>query len=223
MPELLTEQKKIIDLLKKSPLKDKFYWTGGTLLSTVYLQHRLSKDLDFFSDKKFYYDQLAGFIKEIKTKLNLPEIEEKRIHDRYEFFFHNGKELRIEFVYYPYPKIKPRKKWQGILIDSLDDIAANKTMAYFDRNDPKDLFDIYFLMAKKGYTPKILLKMVKKKFEVQFSESSFWSEAYKAFNNLENLIPLLLIKDSKSQTKIIDKIKKYYKDRSTAYLNRLIK
>lgn len=51
-------QKKAIDLLAKSPLREKFYWTGGTLLSYHYLGHRKSLDVDFFSDEPFGFDEI---------------------------------------------------------------------------------------------------------------------------------------------------------------------
>ncbi|MBT9171417.1 MAG: hypothetical protein DDT18_01792 [Actinobacteria bacterium] len=223
MAELTPTQKQVIDLFKKSPLKNQFYWTGGTLLAVLYLHHRQSKDLDFFSNTRFSSEQLIGFINQIKKTLKISKIEQKKIFDRYEFFLDNKDELRIEFVFYEHPKLKPRKKWQGIWVDSLEDIAANKTMAFFDRNDPKDLCDIYFLLTKKKFDVKQLLKLVEKKFGLSFSESMFWSEGYKAFKELDNLKPLLLVKTPKERKQIIEEIKNYFTHHSTQYLHRIIK
>lgn len=223
MFELTSGQKKVLDLFKKSPLKKQFYWTGGTLLSVFYCHHRQSKDLDFFSDSPFSYEQIIGFIHQLKRKLKLPKIEQKKIFDRFEFFLHNKDKLRLEFVFYHHPKLKTRKKWQGIFIDSLDDIATNKTMAFFERNDPKDLCDLYFLFTKKKYTVKRLLKLVEKKFGIKFSESSFWSESYKSIRDLDNLKPLLIAKNLKERGEIIKRIQNYFIDHSTKYLHRVIK
>ena len=103
----------------------------------------------------------------------------------------------MKFVHYNYPKLKKRKKWNGVYIDSLDDIAANKLMAFFDRNEPKDLFDLYFLITKKGYKVQKLLKLTEKKFGVSFSKTAVFSESFKAIDNLENLKPLFLTKNKK--------------------------
>ena len=47
-------QNQVLNQIKKSPfLKNNFYFTGGTVLSEFYLQHRYSNDLDFFSENKF--------------------------------------------------------------------------------------------------------------------------------------------------------------------------
>jgi len=60
-----------LDLFKESNLNGKFYWTGGTMLSFVYLKHRLSVDLDFFSGTSFNYDDVIGFINDLKFVLKL--------------------------------------------------------------------------------------------------------------------------------------------------------
>ena len=217
MNELLPIQKQTLEFFSKSLLKDKFYWTGGTLLSFLHLHHRQSTDIDFFSGHAFSYEQIIPFIQELKKELKLSKIEEKRIFDRYEFFLHNKDKLRIEFVLYEYPKLSPRKKWKGIYVDSLDDMVANKTMALFDRSDPKDLYDLYFIITKKKYSVQKLLAMVEKKFEVEFSESMFWSQSYKAARDLSNLKPLV----SSKQT--IEEAKEYFIANSNKYLNRVLK
>ena len=223
MAEITLLQKKVLDLFSKSLLKNKFYWTGGTLLSFFYLHHRQSKDLDFFSDKPFDYNQIIGFIRNLKKQLKLKEIEEKKIFDRWEFFLHDKEELRMEFVFYDHPKIKSRKKWQGIFIDSLEDIAANKVIALFDRNDPKDLVDLYFLLVKNKFKVKTLLRLVEKKFGVKLTKGSFWSESFKSFKDLKKVSLLLITKTKKEKQKIINEIKDYFTSRSAEYLWKKLK
>jgi predicted nucleotidyltransferase component of viral defense system len=49
--EILTNlQKKILHSLSLLPDKDAFYLTGGTALSAIFLKHRRSNDLDFFTN-----------------------------------------------------------------------------------------------------------------------------------------------------------------------------
>ena len=223
MSEITTLQKQVLDLFRKSSLKKGFYWTGGTLLSAYYLHHRQSKDLDFFSDSSFSYNQIIPFIRKLKTNLKLPYIEEKKVYDRWEFFLHNKGDLRLEFVFYPHSRIRPRKKWQGISIDSLEDIAANKVMAFFDRNDPKDLFDLYCLLTKKKHSLKTLLKLVEKKFGVKIEKMSFWSETHKSLDNLDEIAPLLISRDSQEKQKLLKEIRDYFVSRSNQCLRRILK
>ncbi|PIR72144.1 MAG: hypothetical protein COU42_02360 [Candidatus Nealsonbacteria bacterium CG10_big_fil_rev_8_21_14_0_10_36_24] len=222
MFELTPLQKKVLYLFAKSSLKNKFYWTGGTLLSSRYLHHRRSNDLDFFTDKPFSYNQVIGFIQKLKKELKLPQVDEKKIYDRQEFILHNRGKLRLEFVQYDHPKLKTREKWKGIMIDSLDDMASNKLMSFFDRNDPKDLFDLYFLLTKKKYTIKKLLKLVEKKFGVSFEESSVLSETHKSTKELDNLKPLILAKNQKERKRIIKEIQEYFSDLSNQYLKQVL-
>lgn len=220
MDTLLPLQKKTLEIFRKSSLNNKFYWTGGTLLAFLYLNHRFSYDLDFFTDEPFSYDEIISFIRVLKQKLNLKKVEAKKIHDRYEFFIHNKGKMRIEFVLFKHPNIKKRQIYKNILCDSLSDVAANKVMAFFDRNDPKDLFDLYFLLKK--YKLKELLKLVEKKFGVLFPQTAFWSEIYKAIKALKTLKPFLLAKNKTEKEKLISKIKNYFIDRSTKYLHRML-
>lgn len=209
MTNLNENQKILVKLLSVSPLARKFYLTGGTALSTFYLHHRLSIDLDFFSDKPFFYDELTIFLNTIKEKFNLQEIPVVKIFDRWQFTIEGKEPVKLEFVYFNHEKkrLKPLKKNMGILIDSLDDIAANKTLAYFDRNEPKDLFDLYYLINESGFSVSCLLQMVKNKFGIKFSEFSFWSESTKSLKLLSSLKPLII---GKNPEPLIEKINNFF-------------
>lgn len=219
---LSTIQKKALELFAKSQLSDKFYWTGGTVLSHIYLHHRRSNDLDFFSDEPFSYEQVIGFVNGLKKTFRLSKAEEKKIFDRWDFFLYNKQKLRIEFVHYAYPKIKDRQKWRGILIDSLDDIAANKLMAHFDRNDPKDLFDLYFLLTRGKYTIEKLIRLVEKKFGISLDKAAVLSESYKSMKDLDELRPLVIASSENEKEKIIKDIQDYFKELSNQYLRRIL-
>lgn len=220
MAELTHLQDKTLKAFAKSSLAKYFYWTGGTALSVFYFQHRQSKDLDFFSDKSFGYIDIIGFIQELKKQLKLTKIEEKKIFDRYEFLLTDKDKLRLEFVYFGHRQLRPRKKWQGLTIDSLEDIAANKVMALFDRIDPKDLVDIYFLLKK--FQPKKLLELVEKKFDIVFDVSSLWSECQKGLKDLDTITPLLIAKTEDEKRKIIQEIKNYFEKQGTRYLHEML-
>lgn len=219
---LTQPQKLAIDLLARSPLREIFYWTGGTLLSYHYLHHRESVDLDFFSEKKFSLEEINHFTQELKKKGNFTAVRYQKIFDRHEFIFENGEDLRIEFVYYNHEKktLKKRGILLGIYVDSLDDAAANKVLAYFDRNEPKDLFDIYFLIHKTGFTPSRLLTLVQQKFGVSFNETSFWSEAFKCFPLLHTIKPLMLDKGSDKQEQMLKTIEDYFQEGSARFLRK---
>lgn len=222
--ELTKGQSSLIEMLSHLALKKTFYWTGGTLLAVYYLHHRLSLDLDFFSDQPFSYNDLRPFLEEITKKNPSVKIQEHKIYDRWEFIINNGEQLKIEFVYYNHEKkrLNPLKSYLGVAIDSLEDIAANKVMAYFDRNEPKDLVDLYFLITIKKLSVPYLLQLVKKKFDANFSEFMFWSESTKSLTLLNNLQPLFLGKTKKDKDALIEKISQFFLQKGSDFLrNRL--
>lgn len=114
-------------------------------------------------------------------------------------------------------RLSPLLAYQGILIDSLADISANKIIALFDRNEPKDLFDVYTLLVQKKYTVPQLLDLAEKKFGVKFSEFSFWSECTKSFPLLDSLKPFLLPQE-KNEKELLGNIKEYFLTQGKSYL-----
>lgn len=215
--DLLPLHQKVLITLADSPLNKNFYWTGGTALAFLYLQHRLSEDIDLFSDAEFNYQQILPLIHSLQKSAQLKKVEEKKIFSRYEFFLHNDKMLRLEFVHYDFPSLKIRKKWKGIYVDSLTDIAANKTMALLDRYSPKDAFDVYFLIHKANFSPKQLLSLMKRKFGITCPLSSFWGRGLAASQMLKNIKPLLL-ENEKQQTKLLNNIQAYFEKQSASEL-----
>jgi len=218
--ELTAWQKIAIKVLSSSSLKDKFYWTGGTLLSCYYLHHRLSFDLDFFSQEKFGFDEINPVVTEIKTKGKFKKVEFKKIYDRYEFLFFGKESLKIEFVYYNHEKksLKKREKFMGVFIDSLDDIAANKLVALLDRSEPKDVFDLYFIFTKTKITPVNLIKLTKKKFGILVSLADLWSKSIFVMEKMGELEPFVL-GDENEKKMLFEKIKDYFKERGKLYLD----
>lgn len=222
MIELTNGQKIVINQLAVSPLKKIFYWTGGTLLAVYYFHHRLSYDLDFFSQEPFSFEVLQEFSLKIKKAGNFSDVSSKKIFDRYEFIFVNKETLRVEFVWYNHEKkiLKPRKKFMGINIDSLEDIAANKTLALIDRNEAKDIFDLYFILTKGKLSVKKILSLFKEKFGLTITESTFLGECFRALPKLNKMAPYLPYSLSKKE-KIIKEIEDFFKEKNREFLSRM--
>jgi hypothetical protein len=137
-----------------------FYLAGGTGLMLKH-KHRISVDLDFFSQKPFSYTQLSEKLR----KFFWVESEE-RLEDNIDFFI-KGK--RVSFVFYPFINIKQLENLNEIKIASDYDIFLNKIYVAGRRIDPKDPFDAAFLYKiHKWKVPKI-----KKDFEKKFPNQSF--------------------------------------------------
>ena len=111
-------QKIIIEEFKKDKfLSDNFYFTGGTALSVFYFGHRLSEDVDFFTENKFPPEKIIEFMNRSSKKhaftFKLRQLEGT---DTFIFsldFEKKGK-LKVDFNHYPYKfpsfKIFSKKK-----------------------------------------------------------------------------------------------------------------
>lgn len=166
---ILTKEQEIIlgEITKISFFKKNFYFTGGTALSTFYLHHRLSEDLDFFSEKKFDNQIILTLMQELSKKLKF-EIQSNFNEVVYIFNlkFNNGAKLKVDFGYYPYKKIvDERLIFEDFKLDSLRDIATNKLLTISQRTDIKDFVDLYFLLDE--FTIWDLIDGVKFKFRIK--------------------------------------------------------
>lgn len=223
--KLTKAQREAVAFLARTSLRQKFYWTGGTLLACHYLHHRRSLDLDFFSEKRFSFTEVNDWGQRFKKKVGFKKVTYRKVFDRFEFLFENKEELRIEFVYYNREKktLRKRRKLLGLYIDSLEDIAANKVMAFLDRNEPKDLFDLYFLLTKKDFALKKLLRLACQKFGVEFSEDFFYSEIFKGLPLLREVRPLMIEKSKREKENLLREIENYFREKSNRYLRKLLK
>lgn len=142
-------QKKVIAAVAREPNLSDFYLSGGTALAAYYLHHRLSDDLDFFifeePDKIF----LHGFAGKLKKIIDANSLRFERLYDRNQFFFGFGQEeLKVEFSKYPFRQLEKPVIRDGIKVDGLRDMAANKLMVMLDRFDSKDFVDLFFILKE---------------------------------------------------------------------------
>lgn len=145
-------QKKVIASVVSEQKLASFYLSGGTALAAYYLSHRISEDLDFFifEDPDILF--LHQFAQRLKGELGAKEVRYEKLHDRSQFFFAmDPGEVKVEFSKYPFRQLEETSKRDGISIDSLRDIAANKLMAMLDRFDPKDFVDIFFILRQMKF------------------------------------------------------------------------
>jgi predicted nucleotidyltransferase component of viral defense system len=142
-------QDKAIPAFKDSP----FYLTGGTTLSRGYYNHRYSDDLDYFVN---YHSDFQGISELIVEKL-LKIFHDVEIDLKGEHFYRvfvGQERLKIEMVNDVPSHIGALINHPSLgVIDSKENILANKLTAVVDRALPKDMVDLYFLL-KDGLSIK---------------------------------------------------------------------
>jgi predicted nucleotidyltransferase component of viral defense system len=141
-------QEDFIEQFALTSIRDYFFLTGGTALSAFYLQHRISEDMDFFTEEEGQTPRVMPVLKAIVSELSA-QFEIKRNFRSYlEVLITKEKEiLRCDFAMdSPFRLEKKifRQKY-GIYVDNVLDISCNKLSALYDRGDPKDFVDIYFI------------------------------------------------------------------------------
>lgn len=166
--EILTEEQRetLRDFATEEDLVEKFVLCGGTALSAFHLFHRRSDDLDFFAREAVDALRVRRFIEGLRAHVGATRIEGTRIYDRHIFLLpcRSGAQLKVEFTQYPYAALQEPTLHDGVRIESLRDIAADKLMALLDRFEPKDYYDLYFLLSQNHTTLPVLRADVEKKF-----------------------------------------------------------
>jgi predicted nucleotidyltransferase component of viral defense system len=163
---VLTEiQIEFIRRLAKSSIQDRFFLTGGTALSEFYLKHRLSEDLDFFTGEERNVIDVLPVVEVINRELS-GKLEIKRsARSIIQFLITRGEEmLHCDFAYDSPFRLKPTvlNPEFGIFIDNELDIACNKLSALYDRNNPKDFVDIFFIDREIIAFDQLLIEALKK-------------------------------------------------------------
>ncbi len=150
IPQFTKKQAIVLDALSHNPyITNQGYFTGGTALSSFYLNHRESEDIDIFSKNRWDSQQVFQILSDI---VGVSGSITARVIDPvfiYILHFPDGEKLKVDFAQYPYPQIEDSGRRIGDLkVDSLIDIATNKLQTITQRQEVKDFVDLYFLLQK---------------------------------------------------------------------------
>lgn len=165
---LTSQQEQFLEIFsKEETLCKKFYLTGGTPLAAFYLKHRISEDIDLFCDEEFSMLPIRVFLKKVQEKLKVQKINFREFLGlkTFELHFQDGTVLKVDFNYYPFPRIEKGIKYKNIQVDSILDIAVNKVHTIFMQPRVRDFVDIYFIIKEKNYSLQDLLMKAKAKFD----------------------------------------------------------
>jgi len=165
---LTFHQKSFLEIISKERyFTQRFYFTGGTALAEFYLKHRISEDLDFFSEKEINPIPISHFLKNKSKSSGLKKFDTRRVLGLYSFFLHfkDRKVLKVDFSYYPFPRIEKGVKLGDLEINSIYDIGVDKIHTIVLRPRARDFIDIYFIIKEKNYSFNDLLMKAKAKFD----------------------------------------------------------
>lgn len=190
---LTLTQRQILQILSKDKVfVNNFYLTGGTALSEFYLHHRLSEDLDFFSqvevDKIWLNTISTKIAKEIKASKDIQESFNRNLV----FFKLNKQFIKTEFTYFPMSRIKKSVIKYGIPIDSELDIAVNKFFTIYQKPSARHFIDLFLLLKRGNYSWEQLKKLARIKFDTNIDPIQLGSQLVKA-EDISDLPKMLIV------------------------------
>jgi len=152
-------QDRVLEILFAT--EDIFYLTGGTCLSRFYQEKRYSDDLDFFADNE---PRFKVGIKNIKAKMQeeFTVYEDTVTKDFVRWIIDDS--LQVDFIndrVYRYGESILLES--GYQIDNIYNILSNKLNAVIDRDEPKDIFDIYMISKFYSFSWQDILEASHKK------------------------------------------------------------
>lgn len=166
---LTARQSDFLELAQSDPTICKnFYLTGGTALAVFYYYHRESHDVDLFCEKKEINTLTTdAFLRKISQKLHIINIKRSQFLGlvSYDLIFKGKDKLKVDFNYYPFPRIDKGIKFKNLEIDSIYDIAANKLHTIFMKPRIRDYIDLYLILTKEKFNFEDLIINTKAKFD----------------------------------------------------------
>ena len=165
MSVITKPQRKLIAIASEAPLIKKQFWlAGGTALAEFYLNHRKSRDLDFFTDSKEDFKTAVREFESTAQTRGITLIIDKKTDT---FARYTGtiddEAVKVEFcVDAPYRFQPTIESPLGIKVENSIDIACNKLSALYDRFEIRDYVDVYFI-HKEMYRLDELIPWTKQK------------------------------------------------------------
>ena len=130
----------VLKQLMEMPEMHGFSLVGGTALSLLY-GHRISVDLDLFSNKSFENDVI---IHALEKKFETSFVN-RLTNPRFGIFSFID-DVKIDIIRHPHPLIRPELNIEDIRMFSTEDIIAMKVQAILGRGKKKDFWDIAELL-----------------------------------------------------------------------------
>ena len=149
----------VLEQLMTMPELQDFSLVGGTALSLLY-GHRMSVDLDFFSNKSF---ENASIIAALEKTFKSSFVN-RSTNPRFGIFGFID-EVKIDIIRHPHTLIRPEINPEGIRMFSTEDIIAMKVQAILGRGKKKDFWDIAELL--QHFTIKDFIQFHKEKYATQ--------------------------------------------------------
>ena len=166
MNNLQKRQQQLLESIANSELGKQFYFGGGSALALFDLKHRVSLDLDFFTQEPISQEALEYAKNIIRQTFPGISISYVKHYDRYIFTctFADNTCMEVEFVQYSAKRIYPYEQKIGEMeIAHHQDIFLDKLVALAMRDEIKDFVDLVAYVEKHGVVWNKVIKLAEQK------------------------------------------------------------
>lgn len=217
-------------LYRLSGIKE-LYFKGGTALNKIYFNHvRLSEDLDF--TVKGNVQKIEAHIRQaIQQEKDFTNItHDKKTRQFIRLLVHYESALKPDYVIVDLNQkasihLKPEEKevkhfYLGkipkfsVQTINFKELIAEKVSATFQRNAPRDYYDLYNIITKKIPINIRLVKQKLKEHNQKFDVNKIFKQGNKVYNRWETYL-LPLTKTKPDYKKVIKTIAKHFKYKQT--------
>jgi len=143
-PEAMTpEALALVPRLAPTVARHRFILAGGTSLA-LHLGHRVSADLDFFSEEEVLPDLLMGGLRAAHLNSEVMQLAPGTLSVVIEG-------VKVSFFHYPYPFVDAPQPYEGLAVASTLDVAAMKLVAIAQRSARRDFVDLYVVLQQTPF------------------------------------------------------------------------
>ncbi len=149
---LTPSQKEVLIFFSK--IKDSHYFllTGGSALAEFYLGHRKSFDLDIFTpEKELILPFSRNLEEEMKKRFSVTVTRRFETFVEYEIGIEK-ESIKLQLAYEsPFRLEPPIESPLGIKINNYKDLTTDKLLAFFQRAEPRDAIDLFFILKSEDF------------------------------------------------------------------------
>lgn len=146
--------KDVLERLTKNEILAEAYLAGDTNIA-LQLGHRISRDLDFFTSKKFDERVLSKRLAE--QEFVMEDMDWQTING-----FFGG--VKFSYFHYPYPLLSETLPYNGVALANLLDAAVMKIEAIASRGTKRDFIDLFVVLQSKNWRLEELLRSYQRKY-----------------------------------------------------------
>jgi hypothetical protein len=133
----------LVPRLTPTVARHRFVLAGGTSLA-LRLGHRLSVDLDFFSEEELLPDLLVG-------ELRAAHLEPEVLQLAPGILSVVVKGVKVSFFHYPYPFVDAPQPYEGLRVASVLDVAAMSLVTIAQSSARRDFVDLYVILQQTPF------------------------------------------------------------------------